>query len=257
MLSSTERPITQQLFCLNPSPHPPTVEDQVPAGVDTSSQYGEEEEEAQDTPAVAVHPGDVEMNVMETPEEADESPLAQYRGFDGNKPKGQSIDVYWLSDDGGLSILVPYLLTQSSYWKNASLRVFAAGHEGEIHSGRIRMATLLNKFRIEFGSVEIVVGLDQKPAQSSINAYMEYRPKLEEEEEGEELDAKTLQYIRIGELLRENSTDNTKLIVVTLPVPRDHTPALQYMSWLEAERAGKAHILLLRGNQQDALTFYC
>ena len=94
--------------------------------MDTSSQYAES---LHDTPAVAINPGDVEMNVMENGDE-DESPLAQYRGFDGSKPKGQSIDVYWLSDDGGLSILVPYLLTQSSYWKNASLRVFAAGHEG-------------------------------------------------------------------------------------------------------------------------------
>ena len=29
----------------------------------------------------------------------------------------------------------------------------------------MRMATLLNKFRIEFTSVEIVVGLDDSPAQ--------------------------------------------------------------------------------------------
>ena len=32
------------------------------------------------------------------------------------------------------------------------------------------MATLLHKFRIEFNSVEIVVGLDQKPSQTrSVN----------------------------------------------------------------------------------------
>ena len=38
--------------------------------------------------------------------------------------------MYWLSDDGGLSILVPYLLSQSKFWSGTSLRVFAYGKAG-------------------------------------------------------------------------------------------------------------------------------
>ena len=41
-----------------------------------------------------------------------------------------TIDVYWLSDDGGLSILIPYLLSQSKFWSNTKLRVFAYGKAG-------------------------------------------------------------------------------------------------------------------------------
>ena len=46
---------------------------------------------------------------------------------------------------------------------------------------------------------------------SSLEDYMKYKP----EEEGEvELDAKTKQYIRMGELLREKTTALTQLIVM-------------------------------------------
>ena len=43
----------------------------------------------------------------------------------------------------------------------------------------------------------------------SLQDYMKYKP-----EEEEELDAKTKQYIRMGELLREKTTDLTQLIVM-------------------------------------------
>ena len=43
----------------------------------------------------------------------------------------------------------------------------------------------------------------------SLEDYMKYKP-----EEEEELDAKTKQYIRMGELLREKTTDLTQLIVM-------------------------------------------
>jgi len=39
------------------------------------------------------------------------------------------------------------------------------GHE------KVRMATLLHKFRIEFASVEIVVGLDDEPSQERFMFY--------------------------------------------------------------------------------------
>lgn len=39
------------------------------------------------------------------------------------------------------------------------------GHE------KVRMATLLNKFRIEFTSVEIVVGLDDNPSQERFHFF--------------------------------------------------------------------------------------
>jgi solute carrier family 12 sodium/potassium/chloride transporter 2 len=35
------------------------------------------------------------------------------------------IDIWWLYDDGGLTILVPYILSKRELWKKCKLRVFA------------------------------------------------------------------------------------------------------------------------------------
>ena len=34
------------------------------------------------------------------------------------------VDVWWLYDDGGLSVLLPYLLLQKKYWQKCKLRIF-------------------------------------------------------------------------------------------------------------------------------------
>lgn len=44
--------------------------------------------------------------------------------FHIKKPEGQ-IDVWWLYDDGGLTILIPYILSLRSHWSSCKIRVFA------------------------------------------------------------------------------------------------------------------------------------
>lgn len=36
---------------------------------------------------------------------------------------GRRIDVWWLFDDGGLTLLVPYLLQLHPFWKDSTLRI--------------------------------------------------------------------------------------------------------------------------------------
>jgi len=40
------------------------------------------------------------------------------------KQQNGFVDVWWLFDDGGLTLLLPYLLLQRKYWKNCKLRIF-------------------------------------------------------------------------------------------------------------------------------------
>lgn len=48
------------------------------------------------------------------------------------QPEG-TIDVWWLYDDGGLTMLIPYILSMRSNWANCKIRVFAlANHRMEI-----------------------------------------------------------------------------------------------------------------------------
>lgn len=44
--------------------------------------------------------------------------------FSKKQGKG-SIDVWWLYDDGGLAILLPYIISTKHNWANCKLRIFA------------------------------------------------------------------------------------------------------------------------------------
>ena len=172
------------------------------------------------------------------------------------KPKG-TIDVWWLWDDGGLTILIPYLLSTHSYWKGCKLRIFTLASTSILDRRELRMANLMKKFRIDFSGIVEVQGINTRPSSQSIDNFMTLPVR---EEFGDvrtlEKDKKTMRNIRLGELIREHSND-AKLLVLTLPVPKvEVTSALLYMSWLEVLSAVSPPVLMIRGNQQSVLTFY-
>ncbi|KAJ8303922.1 hypothetical protein KUTeg_017505 [Tegillarca granosa] len=189
------------------------------------------------------------------------------------KQKKGTIDVWWLFDDGGLTLLLPYILTTKSYWSNCHLRVFAAGTKrGEIDREQRQMATLLSKFRIECSEMIILPDIGKSPKEESMKDFdklleglmldeekgetKEDHPLKITEEEKELLKDKTKRNVRLKELLNEHSKD-ASLIVMTLPMPRKGTcPAALYMAWLDTLTYDMPPILLLRGNQSSVLTFY-
>ena len=70
-----------------------------------------------------------------------------------------TIDVWWLYDDGGLTLLLPYILTTRQQFSNAKLRVFTlANRKDELDRETRNMAALLAKFRIDFSSVLVIPG---------------------------------------------------------------------------------------------------
>jgi solute carrier family 12 sodium/potassium/chloride transporter 2 len=68
------------------------------------------------------------------------------------------VDVWGLFDDGGLNILMPYLLMQRSHWNKCKLRLFIQNNQTKSISEEQRnMATLLSKFRIKFHERALLV----------------------------------------------------------------------------------------------------
>jgi solute carrier family 12 sodium/potassium/chloride transporter 2 len=45
------------------------------------------------------------------------------------KHKHGTIDVWWLYDDGGLTLLLPYIINTRSNWASCKLRVFALANK--------------------------------------------------------------------------------------------------------------------------------
>ena len=173
------------------------------------------------------------------------------------KQKG-TIDVWWIYDDGGLTVLIPYLLSLHRAWKHCKLRFFSADirSKHELYPQRLRMANLLKKFRIDASCVEQTEDISKKPSEESIDAFRRL-PVRQELGDVPIEDQKVLRTIRIGELVRQKCTPDTRLVVISIPVPvTDVTTPLMYMSWLEVLSADLPPTLLVRGNQTNVLTFY-
>ncbi|XP_076252109.1 sodium chloride cotransporter 69 isoform X2 [Rhynchophorus ferrugineus] len=185
--------------------------------------------------------------------------------------RGGTIDVWWLFDDGGLTLLLPYILGTRRNWNTCKLRVFAlANNSNGLEMEHMNMASLLSKFRIEYSDLQIVPDITAKPSEST-QAFFEslierFRENNESGPENEKVTItdsellavkdKTNRHMRLRELLLEHSHE-AQMVVVTLPIPRKNIiSAPLYLAWLELLTKDMPPILLVRGNQTSVLTFY-
>ncbi|RWS24953.1 solute carrier family 12 member 3-like protein, partial [Leptotrombidium deliense] len=186
------------------------------------------------------------------------------------KQKKGTIDVWWLYDDGGLTMLIPYILSTRSQWSNCKLRVFTlANRKDELDREKRNMASLLSKFRIDFLEVTVIPDIVKPPKEESVKDFENIISKYREDDVNEEneslviqesellaLKDKTRRHIRLRELLLNHSMD-ASLIVMTLTIPRKSMcSAPLFMAWLEMLTKGMPPFLLIRGNQSSVLTFY-
>ncbi|ELW64196.1 Solute carrier family 12 member 1 [Tupaia chinensis] len=146
--------------------------------------------------------------------------------FKKKQGKG-TIDVWWLFDDGGLTLLIPYILTLRKKWKDCKLRIYVGGKINRIEEEKIAMASLLSKFRIKFADIHIIGDINIKPNKESWKVFEEmiepYRlhesckdlttaEKLKRETPWKITDAeletvkeKSYRQVRLNELLQEHS----------------------------------------------------
>lgn len=111
-----------------PQPGRKPVEVATTAGVtdrdrSSSKERGESKERQDEEEEALVGNPD---NVVECPKEI----LQNANQFLRKQRKG-TIDVWWLYDDGGLTMLVPYLLSTRSNWGSCKLRVFSLANKKE------------------------------------------------------------------------------------------------------------------------------
>ncbi|XP_055357606.1 LOW QUALITY PROTEIN: solute carrier family 12 member 3-like [Paramacrobiotus metropolitanus] len=192
------------------------------------------------------------------------------RKFEPGKKKRMNgeIHVWWLYDDGGLTLLLPYLMTRRSPWSGCPLKVFClAGADPE--STKKSMMTLLAQFRIK--AVDVVpVNLDQTPSLQSQDWFntliSDYRlnevtrrvSRLDHYDESEmvQFSRRTMNQIRLRELLLEHSSQSA-LNVITMPLPKEGRNSLHYMVVLDTLTRNMPLTLLIRGTQESVLTYYC
>uniref|UniRef100_A0A8C7XFQ4 Solute carrier family 12 member 10, tandem duplicate 1 n=1 Tax=Oryzias sinensis TaxID=183150 RepID=A0A8C7XFQ4_9TELE len=191
----------------------------------------------------------------------------------------KTIDVYWIADDGGLTLLVPYLLTRRKHWRRCKVRVFLVGDEQNEEEQRKEMTLLLNRFRLNVKEIIIMTDSEKRPQAKCLTRFVDSVAPFrlfDEQQEGvsvqdlrqsapwkisdkefEVFRQKSERMIRLNEIIRKNS-QHTALVLVSLPVPNRDCPSALYMAWLDTLTYGlHCPAVLIRGNQQNVMTLYC
>ncbi|XP_014204971.1 bumetanide-sensitive sodium-(potassium)-chloride cotransporter isoform X2 [Copidosoma floridanum] len=195
--------------------------------------------------------------------------IPEYLTIFQKKHKTGIIDVWWLYDDGGLTILLPYIISTRSNWEHCKMRIFAlSNNKQDIVAQEKEMAEIITKFRIKYTSLKMVDDISVQPQQETQKFFdriiSEFRKNEANEssecfvtdEELQNLREKTFRQLRLRELLLEHSSQST-LVFMSLPMPRKGAvSAPLYMAWLEALTRDMPPTLLVRGNHSSVLTFY-
>ncbi|CAD6185791.1 unnamed protein product [Caenorhabditis auriculariae] len=186
----------------------------------------------------------------------------QMHRFRKSVPHGR-IDVWWLREAGGLTMLLPHLLTQNnSYLEGAQIRVFTKGsvQESKVNEEQKRMTSLLRKFNIDSSDLHILPDFKQPPSAATLNMFNQFlepfKVRRGEEKSPGQVDEddlfnfreKTKDYLRAVELMAEHS-QTSDLVVVTLPSARPEIPSSLYLAWTEMLSRRSTPTLLVRGNQ--------
>jgi len=84
------------------------------------------------------------------------------------KQKRGTLDVWWLYDDGGLTILLPHIIKSRSNWADSNLRLFClADGNDNIESKQKSMRLLMNKFRIPIQDVIVIEDITTPPSEAT------------------------------------------------------------------------------------------
>ena len=154
-------------------------------GFDFSGSIGSEQQIIREVPIKASDleaDGEGPSNSLASPEpqgrKTRKISTAVYRGTDGNvldikttdkiqqfqqKKRTGTIDVWWLYDDGGLTLLIPHIVKTRKQFKDCKLRVFTlANKSSELDMETRNLASMLSRFRIDYETVSAVPDVTKK-----------------------------------------------------------------------------------------------
>ncbi|OHT12993.1 Amino acid permease family protein [Tritrichomonas foetus] len=159
------------------------------------------------------------------------------------------IDVWWLLDDGGMTLLIAYLLSEHSVWKECKLRVFAIANKAEMLDQRqIKLQTLINQFRIP-AEVIVITGIENDPRPETKEQWNNYElQKIQENEK------KINSFLRLREMILDHSANST-IVIVSMPLPRLAIDPTFWLTMIDFVSDAMGPFMWIHGNNENVLTF--
>ncbi|KAK8884364.1 hypothetical protein M9Y10_043474 [Tritrichomonas musculus] len=161
-----------------------------------------------------------------------------------------TIDCWYLSDDGGLELLLAHILTGST--KTLRVLTLARVDDGEdVVELRAFVKHILKKYRISAEVVVVPISVTLAPSYHCQVIWRDVTVNagIRDDESCRE---KTLYFMRISDAIRAYSSHSV-ITIVSLPKPLDSVPNYIYMRWLHLLSPIHAPVLFVRGDGTMAL----
>jgi solute carrier family 12 sodium/potassium/chloride transporter 2 len=160
-----------------------------------------------------------------------------------------TIDVWWLVEDGGLTVLAAHLIMRHKEYRerNCVMRLFIACSEDEAQLERQVLTSLLSRFRIK--AKIIIIDKNKEASEESLIQFKALTQSTDEEMKDEKLRF----FVNISDEMRRYSVLSA-LVIASLPIPRHGVPVRRYLGFLDILSDGRPTILI-RGNQDTVLTY--
>merc|ERR1740123_661872 len=167
--------------------------------------------------------------VMSMPRNMEEEDAAIFlsQAWQAGQGKDTVIDVWWMIDDGGLCMLIPYIMKMHKFWARCKLRMLMVAAEDDVSGDISTMKALIKQFRLPYEG-PLLVSAKKAPHSRTIAKYEELAEcKLSETPRPSVIK----KWLILSELLFEYSR-YSGLNVVTLPIPTKAMPSKAYMALL-------------------------
>jgi len=166
--------------------------------------------------------------------------------------KDTVIDVWWMIDDGGLCMLIPYIMKLHKFWKRCKLRMLMVS-DGSVSTDISTMKALIDNFRLPYNG-PLLVTAKPEPHPKTVERFEKCaKCKLNDCPRPSVI----RKWLILSELLFEYSR-YSGLNVVTLPIPTKAIQPRSYMALIHmlSDQDRLPPTIVMRGNGESTLTFY-
>jgi len=186
-------------------------------------------------------------------QEQEEQAIKLASAWEGGQGKDTVIDVWWMIDDGGLCMLIPYIMKLHKFWARCKLRMLLVSETDSIQSDVATMKSLIDNFRLPYKG-PLLVPAKKAPHKNTVQKFESLaRCKISDCPRPSVIK----KWLILSELLFEYSR-YSGLNVVTLPIPTKAIGPRAYMAMLHmlSDQDRLPPTIIMRGNGESTLTFY-
>lgn len=158
------------------------------------------------------------------------------------------VDVYWISDEGGLTLLAGYVMAKNLKKKLRVMNIAYTSNGDSIEAAEQRMQKLCQKFRIEAEVIALELSEKKSRPSSIVQSYWDTLTHKSD------TNGSFQKFLLYADMLREYSS-NAALVVSTLFIPTDDMDGDTYDSILKTISNIPPPVAFVRGNGSSVLSW--